>query len=80
MTHILPPFSKMKPLLKNTHQLVGGPSLAWQSLWLFCFFFANTAHFLLDEIMFAISNNTDGHKLLKRTGNLLESSPFLQLR
>lgn len=79
MTHILPPFSKNKPLLKNNHQLVGGLSLIWQSLLLFCLFFANTAHFLLDEIMIAISNNTDGHKLLRGTGNPHEPDLFLQL-
>lgn len=78
MAHILPPFSKNKPLLKNNHQLVGGPSLAWQSLLLFCLFFANTAHFLLDEIMIIISN-TDGRKLLGRTGNPLEPGPVLKL-
>lgn len=41
-------------------------------------FFANTAHFLLDVIMFAISN-TDGHKLLRGTGNPLQPGCFCNL-
>lgn len=76
MMHVLSHFSKNRPLLKNNHLLIGGPSLVWQRLLFFCLFFANAAHFLLDEIMIAICN-TDGHKLLRGTGNPLEPRLFL---
>lgn len=71
---------KINPYWKITINFVGEPSLIWQSLLLFCLFFSNTAHFLLDEIMIAIGNNTDGHKLLRGTGNPLKPDPCLQLR